>query len=237
MTRPPVALARKALEVASDALPAYSSPFAKRTFTRPQLVALLAPKQFFKTDYRGVVQIVADFDELRDAPGLASVPHYPTLCHAHRRLLRKKPRRAARRRVRVGGRGGADRRQARGGGRRGRPGDAPRGGVLRPPPRAQAAPPAQADAGRARGDAPVRRGRRRRGAAARFAGLHAGDAGGVGPRPVRPTAGRLLGDSGYDGEQHYHALAREELGIRSTVIKLNPRDSGRRWPDTSTDGR
>jgi hypothetical protein len=42
---------------------------------------------------------------------------------------------------------------------------------------------------------------------------------------------RLLADSGYDGE-HNHVLAREELGVRSTVIKLNPRNTGRRWPKT-----
>jgi hypothetical protein len=107
MTRSPVALARKALQVASDALPAYSSPFAKRTFTQPQLVALLALKQFFRTDYRGVVQLVADFAELRQTLGLTSVPHYSTLCHAHERLLPKKTSRPcstrpSRRRTRPG---------------------------------------------------------------------------------------------------------------------------------------
>lgn len=40
---------------------------------------------------------------------------------------------------------------------------------------------------------------------------------------------RLLGDSGYDSESN-HAMARQGLGIRSTVIKLNPRNRGRRWP-------
>jgi hypothetical protein len=40
---------------------------------------------------------------------------------------------------------------------------------------------------------------------------------------------RLLADSGYDSEAN-HVLAREHLGIRSTVIKLNPRNRGRRWP-------
>jgi len=39
---------------------------------------------------------------------------------------------------------------------------------------------------------------------------------------------RLLGDAGYDGE-HNHRLARESLGIRSTVIALNRRNT-RRWP-------
>jgi Transposase DDE domain len=42
---------------------------------------------------------------------------------------------------------------------------------------------------------------------------------------------RLLADAGYDGE-HNHALARERLGIRSTVIALNRRGTGRKWPKT-----
>ena len=40
---------------------------------------------------------------------------------------------------------------------------------------------------------------------------------------------RLLADSGYDSEPN-HVMARQGLGIRSTVIKLNPRNRGRRWP-------
>lgn len=42
---------------------------------------------------------------------------------------------------------------------------------------------------------------------------------------------RLVGDAGYDGE-HHHTLARRRLGIRSTVIALNPRNTGDRWPQT-----
>jgi transposase len=42
---------------------------------------------------------------------------------------------------------------------------------------------------------------------------------------------RLLADAGYDAE-HNHALCREQLGIRSTVIRVNPRRYGRRWPKT-----
>lgn len=41
----------------------------------------------------------------------------------------------------------------------------------------------------------------------------------------------VLGDAGYDAE-HNHRLCREALGIRSTVINLNPRNTGRRWPAT-----
>src|SRR5512143_1563424 len=52
---------------------------------------------------------------------------------------------------------------------------------------------------------------------------------------VRAAAGRcpidtLLGDGAFDAE-HNHALARERLGVRSTVIPLNRRNnSGRKWP-------
>jgi hypothetical protein len=41
----------------------------------------------------------------------------------------------------------------------------------------------------------------------------------------------LLGDGAFDAE-HNHAYAREWLGIRSTVIPLNRRNSGRRWQKT-----
>ena len=41
---------------------------------------------------------------------------------------------------------------------------------------------------------------------------------------------RLLADAGYDAE-HNHAFAREQLGIRSTIIALNKR-GGRRWAKT-----
>jgi hypothetical protein len=41
---------------------------------------------------------------------------------------------------------------------------------------------------------------------------------------------RLLADAGYDSESN-HATAREELGVRSTVIHLNKR-GGRRWAQT-----
>src|SRR5262249_3609810 len=58
-------------------------------FTQHQLFALLALKTFFKADYRGVIQLLADFAELRDELGLDKVPHYATLCYAAKRLLKK----------------------------------------------------------------------------------------------------------------------------------------------------
>jgi hypothetical protein len=87
MTKSPRAVAREALRVAQEALPAYSSKFSRKDFTQHQLFAVLALKTFFKTDYRGVVQLLTDFAELREELGLAQVPHYSTLCYAAARLL------------------------------------------------------------------------------------------------------------------------------------------------------
>lgn len=47
----------------------------------------------------------------------------------------------------------------------------------------------------------------------------------------RMTFDRLLADAGYDSEEH-HRLAREDFGIRSTVIALNKRNQGKKWPKT-----
>ena len=41
----------------------------------------------------------------------------------------------------------------------------------------------------------------------------------------------VLGDAGYDAE-HNHRLCREELGVARTLIRLNRRNTGRRWPRT-----
>ena len=88
MTKSPRALAREALRVARESLPAYSSKYSRRDFTQHQLFAILALKGFFKTDYRGVVQLLEDFAELRQELGLSDLPHYSTLCYAAGRLKR-----------------------------------------------------------------------------------------------------------------------------------------------------
>jgi hypothetical protein len=89
MTKSPRAVAREALRLAQEALPAYSSKFSRKDFTQHQLFACLALKTFFKTDYRGLVQFLHEFAELRQELGLDAVPHYSTLCYAARRLLKK----------------------------------------------------------------------------------------------------------------------------------------------------
>lgn len=89
MTKSPVRLAREALKAAQKALPRYSNRFSRRDFTQAQLFAILALRQFFKTDYRGIVQMLEDFSDLRKALGLKKVPHYSTLCYAQQRLLKR----------------------------------------------------------------------------------------------------------------------------------------------------
>jgi hypothetical protein len=86
MTKSPRAVAREALRLAQEALPAYSSKFSRKDYTQHQLFALLALKAFLKTDYRGVVQHLADFAELRQDLGLSKVPDHSTLCYAAGRL-------------------------------------------------------------------------------------------------------------------------------------------------------
>ncbi len=57
-------------------------------------------------------------------------------------------------------------------------------------------------------------------------------------RPVMAQASlvvtwdRVLADAAFDAEAH-HADAREELGVRSSVIPLNRRGQGRKWPKTA----
>ena len=89
MTKSPVALAREALKLAQAGLTPYSSRFSRKDFTQAQLFAILTLRQFFKTDYRGVIQLLHDFSDLRGTLGLKKVPHYSTLCYAEKRLLKK----------------------------------------------------------------------------------------------------------------------------------------------------
>lgn len=89
MTKSPRAVAQEALRLAQDALPAYTSSRSRKDFTAHQLFAVLALKTFFRTDYRGVAQLLTDFSDLRADLGLTRVPHYSTLCYAAARLLKK----------------------------------------------------------------------------------------------------------------------------------------------------
>jgi hypothetical protein len=89
MTRSPVALARKAVELAARSVPAHASRFSRKDFTQHQLFALMVLATHFKTDHRGIVAMVKDWSDVRDAIGLKKVPHHSTLYKAQQRLLKK----------------------------------------------------------------------------------------------------------------------------------------------------
>src|SRR5262245_57666390 len=89
MTKSPRAVAREALRLAQQSLPAYTAVRSRKDYTTHQLFAILALKTFLKTDYRGVTQFLTDFAEIREDLGLSKVPHYSTLGVAEGRLLKK----------------------------------------------------------------------------------------------------------------------------------------------------
>ena len=75
MTKSARALARGALGLARQALPAYTPARSREDFTSHQPFAVLALRQFLKTDSRGVVQLLHDFAEPRDDLGPTTVPN------------------------------------------------------------------------------------------------------------------------------------------------------------------
>jgi len=89
MTKSPVALVKQTMRIAKAALPQYSSVYSRHDFTQHQLFTILVLRQFLKTDYRGIIQMLADFSDLRKALGLKKIPHYSTLCYAEKRLIKK----------------------------------------------------------------------------------------------------------------------------------------------------
>src|SRR5262249_55063749 len=89
MTRSPLAFTQEALEIARAALPAYSSKFSKKDFTRHQHFAILALKSFLKTGYRDIVTLLDEWAELRTLLGLKKVPHHTTIQKAAQRLKKK----------------------------------------------------------------------------------------------------------------------------------------------------
>ena len=88
-SKSPLRVAVVALELARRCYPPYSSSKSPKKFTQPQLVACLVLKEFLKKDYRGIACALAEWSDLRQVLGLSRVPHFTTLCAAHRRLLSK----------------------------------------------------------------------------------------------------------------------------------------------------
>jgi hypothetical protein len=88
LTKSPVQVARQALAVGAQALRRYAHKHSPRKFTQPQLFSCLVLKSFFKTDYRGLRQLLLDLPDLAAALGLRYVPHFTTLHKAAGRLLK-----------------------------------------------------------------------------------------------------------------------------------------------------
>jgi hypothetical protein len=88
-TKSATEFAKVTLETAQRVLPDYSGPSSPKKFTQPQLFTMLALRQFFKLDYRGTVARLGEWRELRTVLGLERLPHFSTLIHAEKRLLKK----------------------------------------------------------------------------------------------------------------------------------------------------
>lgn len=89
MSKSPLGVARAALSIARDSGPAFEKRRGPRRFNNHQLFVLLVLRQFFRTDYRGIIAIIEDSAELRRILELQSVPHYSTLCYAEQRFAKK----------------------------------------------------------------------------------------------------------------------------------------------------
>src|SRR5260370_39089842 len=87
-SKSPRDVARVALAAGKEAFSDYSHLYSPHKFTQPQLFACLVLKEFEKKDYRGIVHLLADCSDLRDAIGLTQIPHFTTLQKASRRLLK-----------------------------------------------------------------------------------------------------------------------------------------------------
>jgi hypothetical protein len=77
-----------ALAIGAQVLHPYAHPCSPKKFTQPQLFACLVVKAFFKTDYRGIAQMLEDLPDLVRTLKLRHVPHYTTFQKALRRLLK-----------------------------------------------------------------------------------------------------------------------------------------------------
>ena len=88
-SKSPRTVATEALAVGEKAFPQFAHRFAPHTYTQPQLFTCLVLKSFFKTDYRGIMHILDDDSDLREAVGLTATPHFTTLQKASKRLLHR----------------------------------------------------------------------------------------------------------------------------------------------------
>jgi Transposase domain (DUF772) len=89
-SKSPKAVALVAYVTAKRSLPQYSHLKSPKKFTQHQLVACLVLKEFFRTDYRGIMEILQDSSDLRQVLELEETPHYTTLQKASQRFTDKR---------------------------------------------------------------------------------------------------------------------------------------------------
>ena len=75
------------LKIAKSSFAAHHHRNSPKKFTQHQLFACLVLNDFFMTDYRGLVEHLADCDPLADSIELICIPHYTMFQKAARRLL------------------------------------------------------------------------------------------------------------------------------------------------------
>ena len=80
-------MAQAAYRIAKNTLPEFSHQFSPKKFTQSQLFVCLVLKIFFKTDYRGIVELLKDTPDLCTTFRLQNIPHFTTLQKASKRLL------------------------------------------------------------------------------------------------------------------------------------------------------
>lgn len=90
MTKSVLRLAREAVGVAREAMPARSNEHSPKIYTQHSLFGALAVREFLGLDYRGLEQMLREWPQLREALGLARVPDHSTFQKAAERLLTKK---------------------------------------------------------------------------------------------------------------------------------------------------
>ena len=64
----------------------YSCKYSKRKYTQHQLLTLVLLKEYLKTDYRSIVELVELMDPVRSRIGLKQAPHFTTLHKFVRRI-------------------------------------------------------------------------------------------------------------------------------------------------------
>lgn len=57
----------------------YSCKYSKKKYTQHQLLTLVLLKEYLKTDYRSIVELVELMGPVKSRIGLKQVPHYTTL--------------------------------------------------------------------------------------------------------------------------------------------------------------